>query len=64
MYPNVHPGITVYTGPMFAGKTTHLQQQLATYRVQNKTTIVVKHRCDTRYNPSQVTHPVTYTTIP
>lgn len=63
MYPNIHPGITVYTGPMFAGKTTRLQQQLATYRVMNKTIVVVKHCCDTRYSATKVTQPVTPHTL-
>lgn len=42
---HTHMNITLITGPMFAGKTTHL---LDLYRGEQGTKLLVKHVCDTR----------------
>ena len=57
MFPSMSPGITVLTGPMFAGKTTRLHQNIHTYRFLGKSVIIVKHLSDIRSMTSKVRQP-------
>ena len=56
-YPSCAPGITVLTGPMFAGKTTLLRQHVLHYRLLKKSVVVVKHARDTRSMETKVKAP-------
>lgn len=49
--------IEIFTGPMFAGKTTGLMDMVLYYRTLNVPVLLVKHASDTRYaGTAVVTH--------
>lgn len=41
--------VKIYTGPMFAGKTTRMVWDVERYRLAKKSCIIIRHSSDTRY---------------
>lgn len=46
--------ITLFIGPMFAGKTTKLLLQLEAKETKGNKCILIKHKCDDRYSDTEV----------
>lgn len=49
-----NPTFTMYTGPMFSGKTSRMLAALDRYRYQHKSVLVVKPKIDDRYAQEEV----------
>lgn len=47
--------LEVITGPMFSGKTEELIRRLRRAEIAGKTTAVIKHKFDTRYDAGDIT---------
>ena len=54
MTPGQNPTFTVYTGPMFGGKTTALLSDIERFKLQKKHVVAFKPAVDDRYSDTEI----------
>lgn len=47
-YTQMNGRLEIFTGPMFAGKTSQMLQRVESYRIQGNKCVIIKHARDTR----------------